>query len=299
MLILKMQRIITKQYYFTLLFLSITLITNINLISIYSEKNPTNFLFPSSGKAIDKENFINGSSGNDIIKRLFDIDTLYGHTGNDTLQAGALADKLFGGDDNDTLQGGDDNDTLQAGALADKLFGGDDNDTLAGQSDDVPKEVSPEIELSSQIYDPREIIPIGVDIPTGNATGTVWDDIIIGDDKQNFINGSSGNDIIKGLFDIDTLYGHTGNDILQAGALADKLFGGDDDDTLAGQSDDDYLTGGNGNDKLFGDSGDDTLQGGFGSDYFNCGDGIDNIIDYSEREADIQDVSCEIVDREN
>lgn len=59
------------------------------------------------------------------------------------------------------------------------------------------------------------------------------------------------------------------------------------------------MTGGNGNDKLFGDSGDDTLQGGFGSDYFNCGDGIDNIIDYSERESDIQDVSCEIVDREN
>jgi Ca2+-binding RTX toxin-like protein len=56
------------------------------------------------------------------------------------------------------------------------------------------------------------------------------------------------------------------------------------------------LTGGNGNDKLFFDSGDDTLQGGFGSDYFNCGDGIDNIIDYSEREADIHDVNCKIVD---
>lgn len=57
------------------------------------------------------------------------------------------------------------------------------------------------------------------------------------------------------------------------------------------------MTGANGNDKLFGDSRDDTLQGGFGSDYFNCGDRIDNIIDYSERESDIQDVSCEIVDR--
>ena len=82
---------------------------------------------------------------------------------------------------------------------------------------------------------------------------------------------------------------------MQGGALADKLFGGNGDDTLAGQSDDDYLTGGNGNDKLFGDSGDDTLQGGFGSDYFNCSDGIDNIIDYSEREADIHDVNCKIV----
>lgn len=115
-----MQRIITKQYYFTLLFLSITLIININLVSIYPQEDPTNFLFPSIGKAIDKSI--------------------------------------------------------------------------------IPKEVSPEIKLSSELYDPREIIPIGVDITTGNATGTVWDDIIIGDDQENFINGSSGNDIIKGLW---------------------------------------------------------------------------------------------------
>ena len=162
---------------------------------------------------------------------------------------------------------------------------------------EVPREeVSPKIELEAQPYDPREIIPLGVDLLTGNATGTVLDDIIIGDNGENFINGSSGNDIIKGLIDIDTLYGHTGNDVLQGGATGDKLFGGEDDDTLAGQSDDDYLSGGAGNDKLFGDFGDDTLQGGFGSDYFNCGDGTDNVIDYSEREGDLQDVNCEIVD---
>src|SRR5918994_386143 len=162
---------------------------------------------------------------------------------------------------------------------------------------EVPREeASPKIEPKAQHYDPREIIPLGVDRRTGNATGTVLDDIIIGDNGENFINGSSGNDIIKGLIDIDTLYGHTGNDVLQGGATGDKLFGDEDDDTLAGQSDDDYLSGGAGNDKLFGDFGDDTLQGGFGSDYFNCGDGTDNVIDYSEREGDLQDVNCEIVD---
>jgi Ca2+-binding RTX toxin-like protein len=214
-----MQRIITKRYNFTLLLLSITLLTNIHLDSIYSQEDPTNALFDAIGKDIDKS----------IIPK------------------------------------------------------------------EAPREVSPKIELEAQIYDPREIIPIGVDIRTGNATGTVWDDIIIGDNLENFINGSSGNDIIKGLIDIDTLYGHTGNDVLQGGATGDKLFGGADDDTLAGQSDDDYLSGGDGNDKLFGEFGDDTLQGGFGADYFNCGDGIDNIIDFSQREGDLQDVTCEIV----
>ena len=166
----------------------------------------------------------------------------------------------------------------------------------------IPKETSrvssSEIELEAQISDPREIIPIDVDIRTGNATGTVWDDIIIGDNGINFINGSAGNDIIKGLIDIDTLYGHTGDDVLQGGSTGDKLFGGNGDDNMAGQFDDDYLSGGNGDDKLFGDSGDDTLQGGFGSDYFNCGGGTDNVIDYSEKENDIQNGDCEIVDQE-
>jgi Ca2+-binding RTX toxin-like protein len=159
----------------------------------------------------------------------------------------------------------------------------------------TPKVLSPQIELEAQIYDPREIIPIDVDIRTGNAIGTVGNDIIIGDNGKNFINGSAGNDIIKGLIDIDTLYGHTGDDILQGGSTGDKLFGGEGDDTLAGQFDDDYLSGGDGNDKLFGDSGDDTLQGGFGSDYFNCGDGMDNVIDYSDNEHDLLNGDCEIV----
>jgi hypothetical protein len=63
----------------------------------------------------------------------------------------------------------------------------------------VPKEVSPRMEIEAQIYDPREIIPIEVDSTTGNAIGTRYDDIIIGDDLKNIIYGLEGNDIIKGL----------------------------------------------------------------------------------------------------
>jgi Ca2+-binding RTX toxin-like protein len=209
-----MIRIITKQSYFIFLLLSLTFIINIQLASIYSQEDPTNYLIPGNG--IDISNI-------------------------------------------------------------------------------TPKVLSPKIELEAPVYDPREIIPIDVNIQTGNATGTVWNDIIIGDNGKNFINGSAGDDIIKGLIDIDTLYGHTGDDILQGGSTGDKLFGGEGDDYLVGQDDDDYLSGGDGNDKLFGDSGDDTLQGGFGSDYFNCGDGMDNVIDYSDSEKDLQNGDCEIV----
>jgi hypothetical protein len=223
-----MKRRIIKQYHFTFLLLSITFMININLVSIYPQEDPTNFLFVGIGKDIDKN--------------------------------------------------------ITSRVLSPEI-------ELEAQIYD-PRE----IELEAQTHDPREIIPIDVDIQTGNAIGTEGDDIIIGDNGKNFINGSAGNDIIKGLADIDTLYGHTGDDILQGGSTGDKLFGGKGDDSLAGQLDDDYLSGGGGNDKLFGDFGDDTLQGGFGSDYFNCGDGIDNVIDYSKKENDIQNGDCEIVD---
>ena len=62
---------------------------------------------------------------------------------------------------------------------------------------------------------------------------------------------------------------------------------------IAGGVDDDYLIGGNGNDKLYGDVGDDILSGLKGADYFDCGDGVDVIIDFSLNESDDNAGNCE------
>src|SRR5215203_4774530 len=73
----------------------------------------------------------------------------------------------------------------------------------------------------------------------------------------------------------------------------DRITGTINDDIIVGGVDDDYLIGGNGNDKLYGDIGDDILSGLKGADYFDCGDGVDVIIDFSLNESDDTAGNCE------
>lgn len=40
-------------------------------------------------------------------------------------------------------------------------------------------------------------------------------------------------------------------------------------------------------------SGDDDLKGGAGADYFDCGKGIDQIIDYNPQKGDTKGANCE------
>jgi Ca2+-binding RTX toxin-like protein len=44
---------------------------------------------------------------------------------------------------------------------------------------------------------------------------------------------------------------------------------------------------------MYGDVGDDVLTGGIGADYFDCGDGIDVIIDFNIEEGDDRAGNCE------
>jgi Ca2+-binding RTX toxin-like protein len=123
--------------------------------------------------------------------------------------------------------------------------------------------------------------------------GSNVSDIIIGLLGADTLRGDNGDDKIQGNEDSDKLYGENGSDLLQGGAATDQLYGGEGDDILAGGVGDDYLIGENGNDKLYGGVEDDILQGGLGADYFDCGDGIDIIIDFDLEQADDNAGNCE------
>ena len=74
-----------------------------------------------------------------------------------------------------------------------------------------------------------------------DATGSRYDDTIIGTSGSNTLDGGDGKDYLYGLEDRDVLIGGLG---------ADRLYGGDQDDTLFGGFGNDYLNGGNGIDTV-------------------------------------------------
>jgi hypothetical protein len=88
--------------------------------------------------------------------------------------------------------------------------------------------------------------------------------------------------------------GTNGNDVLRGGPRGDTLEGLGGNDRLYGRAGPDRLYGGAGNDRLFGGPGNDKLAGGPGADRFSCGSGRDVV--YTTAAGGVSR-DCEIVHR--
>jgi Ca2+-binding RTX toxin-like protein len=160
-------------------------------------------------------------------------DALVGNDGNNML-VGLFGDDLLDGrDGDDILSAGPGNDTLKGGGGADWLGGNEGIDTAS-------------------YYESREgvIVILGFGGAGGDAegdtfegvenlTGSIYADILWGDDGVNQLMGMDGNDILKGFggpdgdsgSSNDTPPGMDGNDTLDGGAGADTMLGGTGGDT--------------------------------------------------------------------
>ncbi|MBY5720068.1 cadherin-like domain-containing protein [Rhizobium leguminosarum] len=114
--------------------------------------------------------------------------------------------------------------------------------------------------------------------------GTAGDDLLVGSNCADDIDGRVGNDNIDARGGSDTVSGGDGHDNIMAGSGNDIVFAGDGDDVVLAGLGDDQIWGGAGNDRLygeegrdsiFGDAGDDVLSGGAGNDMLRGGDGHD------------------------
>jgi Ca2+-binding RTX toxin-like protein len=145
----------------------------------------------------------------------------------------------------------------------------------------------------------RTVLPVMVTLMAGSAgvaqakviDGTPGNDSIRGSRLADTINAEAGNDRVVALGGDDTVNGDAGDDVLIGGfgndvlnglAGNDKLRGGPGDDTLTGDvngSGDltsfDRLWGGSGNDKLYGGDSRDRIWGGDGNDMAWGGNGDD------------------------
>jgi Ca2+-binding RTX toxin-like protein len=109
-------------------------------------------------------------------------------------------------------------------------------------------------------------------------------DLVVGSDADDFIDGGSGNDTIRAGGGWDFIQSSTGDDLIHGGGGNDNIRWGQGNpdeiignDTIHGGFGDDRLMGDAGNDVLWGAAGDDLIDGGAGNDVIYGGSGRDEL----------------------
>ena len=137
--------------------------------------------FDSTAYGDNTANTIVGGSGNDLLFGYGSNDVIVGGAGNDLIGGGAGADYMDGGTGFNTLYYADSSAAVTINFFAGTGTGGDaQGDTL----------------LNFQ-----------------GIIGSAFNDILIGDNNANYINGGAGNDFIVGYGGNDYLVGGAGNDL--------------------------------------------------------------------------------------
>lgn len=130
---------------------------------------------------------------------------------------------------------------------------------------------------------------------SGNISGNDHDNYIIGSELDDVICAKKGNDVIMALGGNDLVYAGKGDDTLYGGDGNNQLFGEDGEDNIVGGPFNDLLVGGKGDDHIVSSSGDDVLIGGDGADYFECGSGLNTVVDFNPKQGDLVSNGCEIL----
>jgi Ca2+-binding RTX toxin-like protein len=185
----------------------------------------------------------------------------------------ALPTTICGGPGSDGLTSGSGADNVAGGSGYDIILGGPGNDHLQGEG--IPGILECQAEVGA--------------LPSVNGLrGEEGNDLLLGGDNDDALDGGEGNDELFGLANADLLEGGAGEDHLVGLAGDDELKGGDGPDALGGGAGSDSLDGGAGNDELgafmrgrVGDElqfsspedGNDIMDGGAGDDLLTGGPG--------------------------
>jgi Ca2+-binding RTX toxin-like protein len=181
--------------------------------------------------------------------------TLEGASGNDSLAGAQGDDRLLGGDGNDTVTAGLGNDVLLGGAGNDSLDGGGGTDMVDYSA--APAGVKVNLKQRKGRGEGQDRL-----LAIEDATGSAFNDQLVGNNLANLLVGGAGIDRIKGDAGEDTLNGGDHDDLLEGGTGNDILLGGIANDLLVGQAGRDILVGGAGRDSLVGTSDQDILVTG-------------------------------------
>ncbi|MDP9242738.1 MAG: hypothetical protein M3O84_06135 [Actinomycetota bacterium] len=184
-----------------------------------------------------------GRAGSDVIEGGPGTQNIFGGFGSDDLRGGSGVDLMYGGNGADTLHGDGGGDLLVGGCLGgvchqggDTYFGGSGPDTLA-QPPDMGQPPGPDIlwggggedqawyslrtaDLSLTLDDVANDGEAGegddVRFDVERMVAGEGDDVLVGNDRANRLEGGAGDDSISGLGGTDHLYGRGGDDEIQA-----------------------------------------------------------------------------------
>ena len=240
---------------------------------------------------------IDGGAGADVIEGFGGADILIGGDGIDTLSysgsdngvtVSLLTQSASGGHaTGDTISGFE---NLTGSAFGDVLSGDSGNNVIngLGGEDTVVFTGNFADYLFIQFRDGSLLLT--------DTVGNDGDDTLINIETLQFADVSvdraalfstEGDDVLVGTDVIDKIDGLGGNDTISGGDSGDTLIGGAGDDTLNGDDGNDILDGGADNDTLNGGAGIDQLVGGAGDDTIDGGGDIDFVF-YDAPIADIR-----------
>ena len=185
---------------------------------------------PYSADQIDSGFILQGEAGDDTITGGRGPDDLYGGAGNDSLTGGAGLDRLYGGDGNDTLIDAWDGAFFDGGRGIDLL-------DLSAETASIAVAMGNNILLTEHVYDANGFPAFSMSVPGSSLLGRVTgienlttgsgNDLLMGTNEANVLDGGAGNDLFNG---------HGGNDTIRGGAGSDSIYGSRGTDSLSGGS---------------------------------------------------------------
>ncbi|UUZ74664.1 hypothetical protein LP414_20210 [Polaromonas sp. P1(28)-13] len=246
---------------------------------------------------------LSGTPFDDNIQGLGGNDMLNGLAGNDLLDGGADDDVLVGGLGNDTMVGGLGNDTYEVNEAGDVVV-----ENADAGIDTVWAYVSHT--LSANV----ENLVLSNAVGNFTGTGNDLDNLMIGSKGNDVLVGGLGNDTVVGGLGNDTMVGGLGNDTYEVNEAGDVVVEDADAgiDTVwayvshtlsanvenlvlsnavgnftgTGNALDNLMIGSKGNDVLVGGLGNDTMVGGLGNDTYEVNEAGDVVVENADAGID-------------